>query len=145
MKIKATLLGLVLAGLLSIVGVGAALADQQASAEGSGRTERGASFVRSGWGEGRGLAGEVTAVNGLTVTLSTRDGERTVRLSDATEVREGRAAADRSAITVGDRVKVQGQADAQGVIAAERVTIGDDCQGPGNQPTTPSTTGQDGV
>ncbi len=30
MKIKATLLGLVLAGLLSIVGVGAALADQQA-------------------------------------------------------------------------------------------------------------------
>ncbi len=68
-----------------------------------------------------------------------------MRLSDATEVREGRAAADRSAITVGDRVKVQGQADAQGVIAAERVTIGDDCQGPGNQPTTPSTTGQDGV
>lgn len=136
MRIKIAIMGFVLAGLLAVIGAGTVLAGGQAP------QERGASFARFSDGTGRGLAGEVTAVDGTTITVNTREGARTVGLSANTTVREGRAVADRGAITVGDRVKVQGQADARGTIAAERISIGDDCRRPD---ATPGATTRDGV
>ena len=71
----------------------------------------------------RGIAGVVTRVEGQTLTLRTREGERTVRLSATTEVRQKGEIVQPSAIQVGGRVLVLGRADAEGVVAAERVRL----------------------
>lgn len=89
-----------------------------------------------GKGHGRGhgeagrpggmLMGEVTKVDGQTITVKTPDGtEKTALLTAATEVRKGRDAADATAITVGARVGIHGEADAAGVVTAAKVLIHD--------------------
>lgn len=76
---------------------------------------------------GAALMGEVVKVEGQTLTVKTPDGtEQTAQLTAATEIRQGRdGAADASALTAGAKVAVFGQADAQGVLTAERVHIHD--------------------
>ena len=76
--------------------------------------------------QGGGLMGEVTKVEGQTITVKTPDGaEKTAVLTDTTEVRKGRDQADASAITVGAKVAVRGEANDQGVVTAAAVHVHD--------------------
>lgn len=96
----------------------------------------------------RMLMGEVASVDGQTLTIKGPDGtEKTVLLTDTTEIRKGRETADVSAITVGAHVAIHGEPDEQGVVTAERVHIHDGelgprpggrrgNRGPGEQPPT---------
>lgn len=92
--------------------------------------------IWGGRGPGRGgprggVRGEVTAVSGATVTVETRRGEtRTVTLDADTEIRDEGEVAQRSAIAVGETIRVIGEADANGVVTADAVLIGEPC-GPG--------------
>ena len=79
-----------------------------------------------GFGHRGGLFGEVTEVSGSTLTVETRDGTtKTVKLGGDTQIREQGEEAQASAIAVGELVKVRGEADANGVVAADAVMIGE--------------------
>ena len=85
-------------------------------------------FGRHGGGLGhhRGIRGEVTKVSGATLTVETRAGtSKTVKLMDDTEISDEGEEAQASAIKVGGVVRVVGDADADGVVAADAVLIGE--------------------
>ncbi|MDP9383284.1 MAG: hypothetical protein M3Q29_24700 [Chloroflexota bacterium] len=76
---------------------------------------------RSGCGQ-RALVGEVTRVQGNTLTLATPRGERKVQLRNSTVVRS-RGAARADSIPVGSRLVVKGEQGSRAVLVAERVRI----------------------
>jgi hypothetical protein len=70
-------------------------------------------------------SGEVTAVDGATLTVKSNDGWiATWTATDETRVREGRTKADAADISVGDRVRVTGDRVAEKKGAAKVVLIG---------------------
>jgi hypothetical protein len=70
-------------------------------------------------------SGEVTAVDGATLTVKSKDGwTATWTTTDETRVREGRAKAAVSDISVGDRVRATGDRVAEKKGAAKIVLIG---------------------
>ncbi len=77
---------------------------------------------RGGQGFGRGVGGEIKAINGDTLTLTTRDGgTATVKTSSDTRfMREGQAA-KLSDFKVGDRVMVRGESTGADTWKAEMV------------------------
>ncbi len=85
-----------------------------------GKGPHGGRFGRHG-----GVVGEVTRVNGSTLTVETPDGNKTVTLTENTEVRNEGEEAQASAIKVGSFVRVRGEADSNGVVTAEAVMIGE--------------------
>lgn len=90
-----------------------------------GGRHHGGKFGRHG-----GVAGEVTKVSGTTVTVETPDGNKTVKLTEDTEIRNEGEEAQASAIKVGSFVHVRGDADSNGVVTADAVMIGG-LSGPG--------------
>ncbi len=77
------------------------------------------------FGQHRGIVGEVTHVNGTTLTVETAAGNKTVNLTADTRIRENGEEAQASAIQAGDTVRVRGEANDAGVVTAEAVLIGD--------------------
>ncbi|MDP9382134.1 MAG: DUF5666 domain-containing protein [Chloroflexota bacterium] len=77
------------------------------------------------FGHHRGVFGEITKVSGSTLTVETPDGNRTVKLTDDTEVRDEGQQAQASAIKVGSTVRVIGEANDEGVVTAKAVLIGE--------------------
>lgn len=77
------------------------------------------------WGQhrGPGVAGTITAINGDSITLKTRDGQTAqVNVSDKTQFRKDRQTAQISDFKVGDEVFVRGQ-QASGVWQAEMMGV----------------------
>ncbi len=71
-----------------------------------------------------GVVGTVSKVNGSTLTVSTPDGSRTVKLGSSTRILDQGSAVAASAIKSGDFVRVIGQTDNNGVVNAQVVLIG---------------------
>ena len=71
---------------------------------------------------GGGTTGEVKAIDGNVITLSTAQDVITVNLSDSTQI-EKTASGDLSDLQPGTRVIVSGQADSSGNISASRIQI----------------------
>ena len=73
-----------------------------------------------GMGQYHGVGGEITAINGDTLTLQTFRGETTtVKVTSATQIRKEGANAKLSDFKVGDRIMVAGEQDSKGVWVAQ--------------------------
>ncbi|MDQ3855833.1 MAG: DUF5666 domain-containing protein [Chloroflexota bacterium] len=79
---------------------------------------------RGGFGHHDGIRGTVIRVSGSTLTVKTGGGNRTVKLTSDTEIRNNGEAAKASAIKVGTEVAVIGSADSNRVVTARAVLIG---------------------
>ena len=131
-----------IAGLVAMLGVGAlgALAFAQSPVDGgrfggfrggSGGFGPGADFMMRGGphkgpGFGKGTGGEVTAIDGSSLTVQTRDEEIvTVNTSDDTKVTlaENQSEGSVSDIQVGDKIGVRGQINDDGTVDAEGIVI----------------------
>src|SRR5215217_8385361 len=73
-------------------------------------------------GPGRGVGGQVTAVNGTTITVKTPQGTATIATTASTTFEVDRKAASLSAITVGLFVHAEGTKGTDGVLTATRVS-----------------------
>lgn len=101
-------------------------------------------------GRGNGVGGQVTAVNGSTITVSTHNGTATITTSADTQFTVNGATGSVSDITVGLYLHASGTRAADGSVAATKVVATTDRPQPpsgghgrpgrGTQPTpTPST------
>ncbi len=70
-----------------------------------------------------GLFGRVVAVNGDEITLSSRDAEQIIVVSDKTDIRQFREVVSRDQIRVGDTITVLGNPADGGKINAEFIRI----------------------
>jgi hypothetical protein len=83
-------------------------------------------------GEFRGVGGEITAIEGSTITLHTfRGGTAKVKVTGSTIIRKEGAEAKLSDYKVGDRIMVGGEQDKDGVWIAQRMGQGRGGQGGG--------------
>jgi ribosomal protein L21E len=70
----------------------------------------------------KGVAGTITAINPDSITVKTRDGQTAqVNLSDKTQYRKERQAAQLTDFKVGDQIIVRGESSSQGVWQADVV------------------------
>jgi hypothetical protein len=84
----------------------------------AGQDERGGRRM----GMGEGVGGQITAIEGQTITLQSFRGETAkVRIGASTEITKDRAPAKLSDFKVGDRVMVGGKQDKDGIWIAERM------------------------
>ncbi len=85
-----------------------------------------------GMGQFHGVGGEITAINGDTVTLQSFRGETaTVRVTSSTQIRKDGAAAQLSDFKVGDRIMVAGEQGKDGVWVAQVLGQRTGQRGPG--------------
>jgi hypothetical protein len=84
------------------------------------------------------VAGDVTAVDGSTITVTQPDGiAKTVKVTASTTYTSGRQAADKSAVVVGSRVSIRGDLATDGTFTATAVDVrpaGGPNGGPGDPP-----------
>jgi len=73
-------------------------------------------------GPGRGVGGQVTAVNGTTITVKTPQGTATIATTASTIFEVDHKAASLSAITVGLFVRAERTKGTDGVLTATRVS-----------------------
>lgn len=98
----------------------------------------GAQMGAGGMGRGpggnfQGTAGEITKIDGSTLTITTFRGETAqVSVSDSTKITKNRAEAKLTDLKVGDRIMARGQQDKNGVWVAEVLHVGMP-GGPGGQ------------
>lgn len=69
------------------------------------------------------VAGTVSKVAGSTVTVRTRDGERTILLTGSTTYRVGAKAGTKDAVVVGARIIARGTLGSDGTLTASSVTV----------------------
>ena len=74
---------------------------------------------------GRGTMGQVKAINGKTITLSTAQDVTTILLTEATQI-EKTVAGTAADVQPGMRVTVTGERDSKGNLSASRIQILDD-------------------
>jgi hypothetical protein len=73
-----------------------------------------------GMGQMHGVGGQITAINGDTLTLQTFRGETaTVKVTPSTQIRKDGADAKLSDFKVGDRIMVAGEQDSKGIWIAQ--------------------------
>jgi hypothetical protein len=86
--------------------------------------QQGGGWQRGGHRGGPGVAGEVTAITGNTITVKTMDGNGvTVNVTDQTRFRKDRQDAKLTDVKVGDNVFVRGQRGSDGNVQAEMVAV----------------------
>ncbi|NWJ47938.1 MAG: hypothetical protein HXX08_18955 [Chloroflexi bacterium] len=75
--------------------------------------------------------GQVTAVDGSTITLQDRNGTRTIEINSSTKYLNGTTAATLSDVKVGTNLEAEGQVDSSGKMTASLIQLGQPQQGPG--------------
>jgi hypothetical protein len=73
-------------------------------------------------GPGGGAVGQITRIDGDTLTLSTQQSEVTVSLTDTTRI-EKTVAGERGDLQPGDTIVVRGERDSAGNVVAEDIQI----------------------
>jgi Cu/Ag efflux protein CusF len=121
MKTKALIVAMLAAAL-------AVMAAAQDAPPASGASQVEPRMGRGPGGNFQGVGGEITKIEGSTLTLTTFRGETAkVSVGGSTRIMKERAEARLSDLKVGDRVMVRGQQDKNGIWVAEGVRVG----GPG--------------
>jgi hypothetical protein len=114
--------GLIIATLMAALAVVAAAQDAPSA---GGASPDGQRMGRGPGGNFQGVGGEITKIEGNTLTLTTFRGETAkVSVVDSTRIMKERAEAKLIDLKVGDRVMVRGQQDKNGVWVAEGVHVG---------------------
>lgn len=117
MRVKTLAAVAILVAGMTVVAVG-----QYAPGQGGGR----------GMGQFHGVGGQITAINGDTLTLQTFRGETaTVKVTSSTQIRKDGAEANLSDFKVGDRIMVAGEQDSNGVWVAKVLGQRSGQHGPG--------------
>jgi hypothetical protein len=75
--------------------------------------------------------GQVTAVNGSTITLQDRNGTLTIEVNSSTKYLNGTTAANLSDVKTGVNLEAEGQVDSSGKMTASLIQLGQPQQGPG--------------
>ncbi len=80
-----------------------------------------------GFPGGRGTQGDIKAIDGGVLTLSTAEAEVKVTLTDSTQIQQ-LVNAETGALQVGQRITVRGEADASGNLTAAAIQITNSAQ-----------------